>query len=161
MKNGRKVILRPSFSLRKKKKKGGGFRSAPPLLKDCLPLGPDYGQGAANEPPLGCLRYSQHYSERKDGTEMIIFIFIPVGRHGYFQSIVRADCVFISLVSFQTQCSYCRELLAYFSKDSCSRNMPHGDNSFRQKNEIGSLGHSCSWRYVSIASLLNDFPLSS
>lgn len=89
------------------------------------------------KPPLGC-------SERRDGNEMIRFIFIPMVRHGYFQSIVRADCVFISLVSFQTQCSHCRKLLAYFSKDSCSRNTPHGDNSFHQKNEIGSLDHSCS-----------------
>lgn len=77
----------------------------------------------------------------RDGNEMIIFIVIPVVRHGYFQSIVRAECVFISLISFQSQCSYCRKLLAYFSKNSCSRNMPHGDNPFHWKNEIGSLGH--------------------
>lgn len=117
------------------------------------------GKTHANKPRL-LLRMQPEQSTKEKRRERMKWWFSSsslVVRHGYSQSIVRADCISISLPSFRHNALNCRKLLAYFSKISYSRSMTHGDNSFHQKNETGSLGHSCSQSYASTASLFDGF----
>lgn len=72
------------------------------------------------------------------------FHLYPRRSHGHSQSIVRADCVSLSLPFFQTQCSWLLKISSAFQQNSYGKSLPCGVHSFHLKNEIGSLGNSCS-----------------